>query len=453
MISVLQASAWYLPQSVGGTEVYLSGLVRELRQHDVTSTIIAPCERREPGDYQFDGTTVKTYSVNAAATPAELRGSAPHEGFSRFREILAEVQPDVYHQHSWTRGIGLWHLRAARAMGLHTILTVHLPNVVCIRGTMMRYGRDACDGLVEPHTCAACWSQSRGAPQPVAQMLASASPRLGSVFERILPQSRVRTALSARKIANQRRLELVAIAADADRIVAVCQWLYDALALNGVPTAKLVLNRQGVDWEFVKAVDACAQYPGLRRADSGAKLFRLVYLGRWDIAKGVDILVRAVRALPSDAPLELVIHGIGDGAEQLAYKESVRRIAAGDPRIKFAAPVARSALPTTLAQASAIAVPSQWLETGPLVVLEAKAAGLPIIGSNIGGIAELVREPEDGLLVPPNNVQAWRDAILRLIRCPSPSARRNKVNVRTMRDVATDMGAIYREVCESIRVT
>jgi glycosyltransferase involved in cell wall biosynthesis len=97
-------------------------------------------------------------------------------------------------------------------------------------------------------------------------------------------------------------------------------------------------------------------------------------------------------------------------------------------------------------------VPSRWLETGPLVVLEAKAVGLPIIGSNVGGIAELVREPEDGLLVPPDNVQAWGDAILRLMRCPSLSARRTGVKVRTMGDVATDMSTTYREACEPMRV-
>jgi len=447
MMSVLQATAWYPPHSVGGTEVYLSTLVRELLQCDVTSTIITPCERQESADYQFEGTTVKTYPVNTTATHAELRGSVPHKGFSRFSEILAEVRPDVYHQHSWSRGLGLSHLQAARALGLRTILTVHVPNVVCLRGTMMRYGRDACDGWVEPHRCAACWSHSRGAPRPLARVLAGTSSRLGSVVERILPTGRVRTAFSAYEIASQRRLELATIAASADRIVVVCQWLYDAFALNGVATSKLVLNRQGVDAEFAAAVDACAQ-----RRDAGSKLFRLVYVGRWDNVKGIDVLVRAVRALSREVPLELVIHGVGDGPEEIAYKANLRRLAAGDPRIKFAAPVARSALPATLVQASAIAVPSRCLETGPLVVLEAKAAGLPVIGSKIGGIAELVREPDDGLLVPPNNVRAWRDAILRLMRCPSLSACRTGFNTRTMRDVAADMSAIYREVCEPMRV-
>ena len=61
-----------------------------------------------------------------------------------------------------------------------------------------------------------------------------------------------------------------------------------------------------------------------------------------------------------------------------------------------------------------MAVPSQCLETGPLVVLEAFAAGIPVIGSNLGGIAELVKHEVNGLLVEPNSVKAWCQQLQRL---------------------------------------
>ncbi len=54
----------------------------------------------------------------------------------------------------------------------------------------------------------------------------------------------------------------------------------------------------------------------------------------------------------------------------------------------------------TLASYDATVVPSQWLETGPLIVLESFAAGTPVIGSNLGGVAELVSHDRDGWLVP-----------------------------------------------------
>src|SRR5438552_17148600 len=100
-------------------------------------------------------------------------------------------------------------------------------------------------------------------------------------------------------------------------------------------------------------------------------------------------------------------------------------LAAGDPRIAIAPPLPRARVAATLAQASALAIPSLWLETGPLVALEAKAAGLPVIGSRLGGIAELVREPEDGVLLPPGDIGAWTAAIVTIAsntaRLPRPS--------------------------------
>ncbi len=63
-----------------------------------------------------------------------------------------------------------------------------------------------------------------------------------------------------------------------------------------------------------------------------------------------------------------------------------------------------------------LAVPSQWLETGPLVVMEAFAAGVPVLGSNLGGIGELVTSGVDGLLVEPASIVAWRTALEALCR-------------------------------------
>jgi len=445
MISVLQASAWYPPDNIGGTEVYLSNLVAELRAQGVMSTIAAPLERQHPGGYRFDGSPVRTYAVNELPTRAELRGDQPHQGFSRFREILADVRPDIYHQHSWSRGLGALHLQAAREMGLRTVLTVHVPGVTCIRGTMMRYGTEVCDGRIDSFRCAACWSHDRGAPKAIALALAAVSSRLGSVAA-AMPPSRPTTALSGSAIVEQLRAGVTAISENADRIVAVCQWLYDTLLLNGIPAEKLVLSRQGVDGQFAAAVaDACAG-GHVAAGDVNPGTFRLLYLGRWHPVKGIDVLVRAVRALPPETPLELVIHGVGAGREERDYEAKVRRIAGGDRRIRFAQPVGRPALAETFLRAHALAVPSRWLETGPLVVLEAKAAGLPILGSRLGGIAELVREPDDGILLPPDDVAAWTNAILRMMKASRPNAAKVPVKVRTMRDVAIDMSGLYREL-------
>jgi glycosyltransferase involved in cell wall biosynthesis len=443
MLSVLQASAWYPPASVGGTEVYLSGLVRELRAYGIFSRIVAPLGPQQADGYEFDDTTVRTYPVNAAPSRAELRGSTPHEGFSRFCEILREEKPDVYHQHSWSRGLGAAHFQFARDAGMKTVLTIHAPNNICLRGTMLRFGQSACDGHIDEVKCAECWSHGRGAPKPLARALAHVPSSLGLALRRAGLDGRAATAFSARDLVGERRAEFADMVANADRIVAVCRWLYDALARNDVPMEKLVLSRQGVDEKFAAAAEAVRE-----RRNSGERRFRLLYIGRWHPVKGIDILVRAVRALRRNVPLELSIHGLGNGPEERAYEAAVRRLAEGDERIRIASPVGRDRLAETLSCGSALAVPSRCLETGPLVVLEAKAVGLPIIGSRLGGIAELVREPDDGLLVAPGEVKAWTHAILCMAsKFPVSKSRQNASEVRTMHDAAADMAALYREIC------
>ena len=440
MISVLQATAWYPPRHMGGTEVYLTGLVRELRALDIGSRIVAPLAPEGADGYEFDGTVVRTYPVNPAASRAELRDGVPHQGFERFRQILAEERPDIYHQHSWSRGLGAAHLRAAREVGLKTILTVHTPNNICLRGTMMRFGEKACDGRIDPPVCGACWSRERGAPKAVARALGAIPAAASASIARSMPTSRIATALSARALGERRKGEFARMVTDADSIVAVSAWLFDALKQNGVPQKKLVLSRQGVDQAFAADVAWVLE----RKERDRDSAFRLLYLGRWHPVKGVDVLIRAVRALP-EVRLELAIHGVGDGAEEQNYAAAMRRLAAGDHRISFDQPVPRSQLAATLAQASALAVPSLWLETGPLVVLEAKAIGLPIIGSRSGGIAELVHEPEEGILVPPGDVGAWTRAIRQMAshhnRLAQFNTHRNRM--RTMREAAEEMAALY----------
>ncbi len=439
MISVLQGTAWYPPKHMGGTEVYLTSLVRELRALDIETRIIAPLGPEAADGYQFDGAVVRTFPRRPVSSPAELRDGT-RAGFERFRQILAEERPVIYHQHSWVGELGSTHLRAAREAGLKTVFTVHTPNIICLRRTMMRFGREACDGLIDPPLCGACWSNQRGAPKIIAHALGAIPLPLSSALGRSVPFGKLVRALSARALGEEHMQEFSNAVADTDRMIAISEWMFEALTLNGVPADKLRLIRQGVETEFANEVNRIAS----TESDFYDRPFRLLYLGRWHPDKGIDVLIKAVRALPREVELELVIHALGDGAEERDYAAAMRRLAAGDPRIAFEPPIERPQLAATLARASALVVPSIWMEMAPLVVLEAKAAGLPVIGSRIGGIAEFVREPEDGALVPAGDVGALTQAITAMVssRTALPCVSRTG-KVRTMRDVADDMAAIY----------
>jgi glycosyltransferase involved in cell wall biosynthesis len=438
--SVLQVAAWYPPFNLGGTEVYLEGLVRELGSLGVKSTVLVPRPQNADDTYVHAGTQVTTYRVNETPVPAEMKDGKPHLDFDQFRAHLLKHRTAIYHQHSWTRGCGAHHLRAARDLGFRTVLTVHVPGNICLRGTMLRFGEGPCDGRVEETGCGACWAQSRGSPKLAAQAIANLPLSVAKRSRR--GKGRLATALSARALAAEKSQHIAEMIANSDRIVAVCQWLHAALVANGVPAHKLLLSRQGVSRDYL---DAAREAAGTRSKRDAP--LQLLFLGRWDPAKGVDVVVRAVRFLPGDMAVNLTIRAIPALLGERAYEDSVRVLASVDPRISIEPPVARSDLAATLSNYDALVVPSLCMETGPLVVLEAQAAGLFVLGAGLGGIAELVDEGDAGELVPAGNVGAWAEAIERLAsRHRHGNLTQASRPLRTIAIVAAEMADLYRSL-------
>jgi len=252
---------------------------------------------------------------------------------------------------------------------------------------------------------------------------------------------RLGTALAATSLAQRHLTTLLQAAETADHVVAVCQWLFDALLLNGVPRGKLSLNRQGV-------VSTPAVRPTRAMYKQGEPLI-VGFLGRWDPLKGIEMLVNAVLQLPADVPLQLHIRAITpQDPDMLRYMQQVTAIAAASSRIKILPALAPDAVAGFLQSIDLLAVPSQWFETGPLVVLEAFAVGTPVIGSDLGGIAELVQHGQNGWLVDYNDTAAWAAAIRLLAtdRALLQQLQQGIGLVRTMRDVALETKHLYRKL-------
>ena len=446
-LNLIQATAWYPPYDMGGTEAYLEGLVDSLEARGIRSHLIVPRHPNAGSNYVHRGMEVTTYPVDAVPSAKEIKCNVEHQGFDAFYAWLKSQKRGIYHQHSWTRGCGPHHLRAARTLGFKTVLTVHVPGNICLRGTMMRYGVLACDGLVVPGVCGACWAHGRGLPSSVARGVAA----LPDVFADWVKSrfGRIGTMLSARALAREKARQVQAMAVDADIIVAVCQWLYDALLQNGIPKSKLRLSRQGIAGSFAKRARAAAQ----NAPSTMPETLRILYLGRWDPVKGIDIAVNAIRTLPANISVTLTIKAIPDPANGGSFEQRVRQNAGRDSRITIEPPVSRSALPEILASYDVLIVPSRWLETGPMVVLEALAAGLYVLGSNLGGIKELVTSDKCGELLDTSDPIAWSASIERL----AAKKRAGKLStlpadVRSIDEAASEMAAVYSHLCPIERV-
>ncbi|WP_192498625.1 glycosyltransferase [Ornithinimicrobium pratense] len=134
----------------------------------------------------------------------------------------------------------------------------------------------------------------------------------------------------------------------------------------------------------------------------------VLFVGRLVPEKGVDILIRAART--SNVPVKIV----GDGRSAEALRSLAESI--GAP-VEFVGAVPSAEVPALLAQAAALVVPSVWHEVSPLVVYEAMAADVPVIGTNVGGMVEQLGAGR-GLLVEPGDVAGLGAAMQRLVHHP-----------------------------------
>ena len=432
-LKVIHALGWYFPESSGGTEVYVDGLAKHLIACGVDSSIVAADGDGPARDYRWNGVPVHRYAV-PEPTREEIAGAHPHARFAEFEEWLRSQEVDVYHQHSWTRGCGFGHLKVAKRLGLQTVVTVHVPGLICLRGTMMLDGKGPCDGKVDVERCTRCWGESRGIPSALANWQGR-NPMTSQTVGQLLPDSRLQTAMLTPRLVARRLVELDDLGREADCVVAVCRWLYDALLINGLPPEKLVYCAQGID--------VPAEFEPIAKSDAEDRPLRVGFLGRWDPTKGVHTLVDAFRRLPATVRAELHVHGMPGDA---SYEQSVRAVARNDPRIRFAAPLGRDEILPALAGFDLIAVPSQWLETGPLVVLEAFAAGTPVLGSDLGGIAELVTHGANGWLVPSADVAMWTRAIADFAATPPAGRPRPSTAPRSCGQIGQEMSALYRQL-------
>ncbi|MCW5717123.1 MAG: glycosyltransferase [Bauldia sp.] len=421
---------------MGGTEVYVAALAESLPAHGIASVVAAPgpAERR----YRHGGVDVHRFAVTSRPGLAGAQGEPDRVAAANFARVLDAVHPDIVHLHAHTSAVSALLLDRARRTGAKTVVTYHTPTFSCLRGTLLHMGRTVCDGEIGTRRCAACALAAHGVPPAVARVVALTPPSLGRAVARG-GGGRWRTALAMSAAAEAMAIRFGRLTDAADRVVAPALWVTGVLGRNGVPEDRTMLVRQGMPGVAIKGEAA-----GGRRAEDGP--LRIGFYGRSSPTKGIDILTGALALIPdADVLLDVtVVNEPGSGREA----EALRRAAAADRRIRLNDTLPPEGVVAAMRSLDLVAVPSRWLETGPLVVLEAFAAGTPVLGSRLGGIAELVADGVDGMLLPADDVPAWASAIAALAgdRDRVRALRAGVRPPRTMTDVAREMAAIYRSL-------
>ena len=142
----------------------------------------------------------------------------------------------------------------------------------------------------------------------------------------------------------------------------------------------------------------------------------ILFVGRLEKRKGVEYLIKAYEIVKKECPdSRLVIVGAGDKPRK-KYEKEIREKGIKD--VVFTGYVSDEELMRYYRSADIFCAPAIGKESFGIVLLEAMAAGKPVVASNIGGYAGVVTDGEDGLLVPPKDEQQLAQSILTLLRDP-----------------------------------
>lgn len=215
----------------------------------------------------------------------------------------------------------------------------------------------------------------------------------------------------------------------------------------------------GTDIRHFGSVDRQAAREALG-IDPQAKV--VLYVGRFDPRKGIETLVRAVRESKfyGDKDLKLIIGGgstpgNSDGRERDRIEGIVNELGMSE-FTSLPGRLSPEVLPTYYAAADVCVVPSHYEPFG-LVAVEAMASGTPVIASDVGGLQFTVVNENTGLLVPPQDVAAFSNAIDRIIGNPEwraklgQSGNRRVMSKFSWDGVASQLDALYSELLQPVK--
>lgn len=183
------------------------------------------------------------------------------------------------------------------------------------------------------------------------------------------------------------------------KIAVISHSVRDSVVAHGISQQRIVLIHNAIDiTQFSEA-----QPSGIRRElGIGDDTFLYLHVGRLVPQKGVDILLRAF-ARQEEGVLALA----GDGIDRAAHEALAREL--GIERRAFFLGI-RQDIPALMRSADCFVLASRWEGFG-IVLVEAMAAGLPIIATRVDGIQEVVEEGKSGLLVSPEDAEAFAEAM------------------------------------------
>jgi glycosyltransferase involved in cell wall biosynthesis len=323
------------------------------------------------------------------------------EAARHIRALIREHRPDVVHAHNIFPTLSPVCLRVAAQEGVAVVMTLHNYRLMCLPGTLLRRGE-------------------------ICELCVGKSPWRGVRYRCLRGSLPGSTALASSLVLHRgiQSFEKVTL------FLAVSEFIASKHVEAGLPAERIRVKRNFA-WESPQRTGAGEYF---------------LSIGRLSSEKGVATVLKAWSGIGA----KLLV--VGDGPEADRLKS------AAPPGVDFTGAVSPNQVAGILTGARALVVPSEWYEPATKVVLEAYAAGVPVLASRIGGLSEVVEDDVSGYLVDAGDPDAWA-AALRILEDDATSTRLGEGARRLWQEHYSPDGGLqqlearYQEAVELSRVT
>ena len=350
--------------SKGGSERVMFDLNRgyERAGHSVVPFAMAsPDNRPTPFEPYFASNVDYEGARGLGALRAATRAIYSSDAKRRIRDLVRRTRPDVAHLHNFHHQLSPSIVDALREEKVPAVHTLHDYKVICPNYLL----------YTENRVCERCRSGRFH----------------HAVVHRCVRGSRAASLVAWAEMTFHRWART--LERGVARFVSPSRFLGEKLVEFGVARERVRVIPNGIDASrFETAVAPGSDF---------------LYVGRLSREKGLPTLLKALEQVPR-ARLTVT----GTGPEERALRQEAQRLGS---RVRFTGHLSRDGLLKRVRESRAVVLPSEWYENAPIAALEALASGVPVIASEIGGLPEIVRPRETGLLVPPGDPARLADAL------------------------------------------
>jgi glycosyltransferase involved in cell wall biosynthesis len=466
-IGYLQASAWrargrlvrvllvvhqFLPKHSFGTEVLTrdTGLEMLRRGHEVHVLTTNPEAQGKSLDVRHEDYKYRGLKVHSLWLPGRRSALEAFRGeydnrlvVERVRVYVEQIEPDAVH---------VFHLSRLSASVIEVFRDLDVPLVftptdfwsICARATLSKPSGELSTGPDDiSSNCLECREAERFLPSSLLPDVNDKRIFYRKLAERALAREEGEHRNMAVLRTMLARTEVLRVRFNAvDAILAPTDFMREMLTINGIDPDIVTVSPYGMDTSSFR--DA-----GRVRHDGGGRSLRVGFIGAINPNKGLDVLIAAFKKLPVDEAVTLRVCGGLEG--QREYANETYAAAGGDPRINFAGAFPNEKMAAELGKIDVLVVPSVWYENAPLVIYSALAAGVPVVATNLGGMAGIIRHEENGLLFGLRDSEDLARQLGRLLNEPGllESLAANAGEIRTVQDSVDEMLGLYEAIREN----